>query len=69
MLSPLWDPYARDPTELASLEALVVERRREAEHYRRRRAAKERPPAKKGPGRPPKSKIPPHLQVGREGAG
>ncbi|GFR49140.1 hypothetical protein Agub_g11157, partial [Astrephomene gubernaculifera] len=63
VFSPQWDPYRRDPAELARLELMVAERQRDAESYRRRRITSLLPQPKKGPGRPPRKKIPPHLQA------
>ena len=61
MLPVSWDPYRRDPAELALLERVAAERRREADSYRRRRITSLMPTSKKGRA---KKAMPAHLQVG-----
>eukprot|EP00198_Chlamydomonas_reinhardtii_P011600 XP_001700937.1 hypothetical protein CHLREDRAFT_187405 [Chlamydomonas reinhardtii] len=55
-----WDPYRRDPAELALLERVAAERRREADSYRRRRITSLMPTSKKGRA---KKAMPAHLQA------
>ncbi|KXZ44090.1 hypothetical protein GPECTOR_74g704 [Gonium pectorale] len=63
VLAPGWDPYRRDPAELALLEAMAADRQRDADQYRRRRITSLIPQPKKGPGRPARKKMPAHLQM------